>query len=1534
MSSLWGVWGAKRAMLQPMNQLKDDVDRYLLQYSQLPHLCDCQKGLKALHVGFTAIYAETDEKVWLDAYILPPMIQLTAVEDCVCGSKTLNFLLRMDRCVWEKSVKGASSIFAANLMSSMMDNMLVLEADHSHGIVMRNFNERRRNDDNITVAEMCAGGYAGWNHAMKVCESLGTSLKHVCAVEYDQDIADVYCKTWRKAKQCHNLKEFHETSMDFAYPLFICDLQMGWWLSCMADVDLDLMELSSPCQPWSSASMSKGLFVQEGWTSLSSLVVAAYMKPRAIAWEQVSSIRNHKHWPLLMKVAKKCGFELVFEIKANLLSVAPQQRDRLLMVFKQIAIDCDDRRFAFEFPKFDFRTLASFNAIQKMLGDFEDDTKITSNVLDFYLNEKLLPGQHDGKKQKIDVMSYRLRTPNDAAGCIMASYTNQHNIDISLLREKGLYGCLLHINGRIRFFTGPECATLMVPCVEFFMPSSRRLCMKIIGNSIATPHAAFIIAVSLSVISKGQYPCNNPSQLVFEVMKRRMHFGNSDVIMVDGGWVFARRSELQMYQTSLPLQIRIPPTQSEDALVETIITSGGWTIRGLADTELEARQIVHAFGIAENSISSIRRVTDKHVIVMKQPFMTPIMQINWHDSKSMHIMVVLHDKFVIIKRRDIRLIAEVFDFLVANISIRLEDYVITNVVGKKLDHQSEAVPVCMLIKGDIEDKKTWHGELPRFTKKAGVVSAEIPHGCYQAFVCALKSFGIDQFCAAWGWKIHISTPELQHEKVIIHFRREPAPFVTTTEVFHDLLIFWIMRMKFPSQGTLGNTLPVAIKFYGTVLWCGLMDPNSTVMMVNSIWDQTLNAFGMNHEIRAVVHGKWKMHDEMLVDLFHDRIARSKIHWVLPSWGGGQKDEVKLLAKNKLAGIMLSQGVEFQDVADFTEKIGSTIAPGKLMHELSLMNKPNGWHLLKEWFASLGHSIPEGNKKLEKAAMKIQQAVRKKGNFTPQRVDSSQISILADHFLRDDLTPAVILKNIIGAKSGIALIDPSEAEPWVNADKTVSKEPLACIVIGHTCPCQDPSKCTKITVPVEDAQKHPSIIAGCLHQLGDRHIIVPDSDKVHIPLEKSVIMSFTIFRDECDRQLWDSVLNNPVKTVIQILRDAFEKDFLASGPWGRSWRDEKNPSKAHDATSFQFHARVKECMVDEVLQASGRFPVYTTPKCEGKGLMPGWAVVWVKSTKKEAIVEIPKMDVVHFGLVRASKGLGVRVKQGEFEKAFKHLRPSDKAPPSVAARYLYRLQPLPLGCTPEQIQDLTESHKWKIRPVRALGQSTWLVASEVLAPSTWLSCNGKLVLVKLVEQAQQRAPPTVLAGRIAIDSQDQNNEASHKTDPWMSSQNDPWGKYNPKSIGSQSHAVDTQRSKVNHSLADPSLAKKLQDQDDKINVLQSSIADLQKAQTKTDSETKASQKDIDQKLKAIRHDVTDQMNHMSNQFSQSLKSALEKQDSQINAGFAELKSLFLQTKESNESAPKKHKPNLGKGQSKKEGGGISDTEMGASPSKEL
>ena len=1523
--------GANRAMLHDGFSAMTHIHGYLRQYSQLEYVCNCNRSVHSFHLGITSEIKCEGGVVWLDAYILPPLISLTDHLECDCDMKHQQAILTVDQRIWSEKLRGASSIFVANVYISFDEARPVLNAAHAHAILMKEFSNRTYSDNGVTTSELCAGGFAGWMHASDVCVKHGCDIRHLFAVECEQDIADTYCGTWKNARQVHDIQDWPDDMLPSNFPLFVTDLQQGWWLSLVGDIMPDILFLSAPCPPWSSASTGKGLRSSEGWVTVAALVACVYLRPKLVAWEQVAAIDKHPHWGAIKFLIQKCGFKIIVSHKNNLLTLSPQNRERLLMLLIHTHVPCEDALIErFKFPTFKLQSLISFQAMQWDVSRFQQLVQIDSKALDKYLDEKLMPKSFDGKRTRVDMMSYRIKKPWESVGCIMASYTHQHELSLDLLRSKGLFGTLLQHGEHIRFLSPIECAMLMMPCHDTFIPFNQVLHMRVIGNAISSVHAAFLLGGALMILDKGVFPCNDPCSLVVQVMKERLHFGNSRIVEIDNGWILRKTSQL-IHQRCECDELPISPTQNEPKFMRASITSGSWAIKGWIEGGMSFTVVMQAFGQEHQIGTQVKRTGDKLVIILPKPFIVPITKINWHETTTGAIMVMCKGTFVIVWRRHAPTIEALLRLIPQVTDIQTEGSCLSNVIGRAMLLHDKPPPICMLLPTGIDMSARWVRHLPSFKSQSGCITATMPRDLYQHFVCTMKAAGIDQMCAIWGWTICMSVENDNATQVDIFFRRVHCPVVLTTDNMFDLLTMWTMRLLLPpDREAFASGVHLCIRFHSSMVWEGYVERNWTFQEVNYPWMIAMNAFQKDCPIRAVVKGKWKHEDESMVDNEHDTSVR--VQWILPTHGGG-KDEIKFAAKNKLASVLLLRGVSFSDVADFVDIVTKNVSPGKLLHELSSVDKPSGWKNFSEWLSKMGHPIPQTDRHMENAVQKIQNAVRKRKDIQKQRVVASQINILPDHFRKDDGTPALILKTMIDAKSGVILLDPQDASAWINNPKPISQESLACIVIGHECPAEDTCKCRKISVPAVDGKGQPLLVAGCMHQLGTKDIIIPQDDMVTMPTEQSVIMSFTAYKDECDRDLWKAIIDNPVKVILQIVRKDFDQNFLSCGPWGRSWRCDKKSAGSDIANSFQFHARVKKEHFKTIMNLSGRGPIYMTPKSEDKGLLPGWAIVWMHSSKQDVFISMSKMPVDHAGLVRTDKGIGIRVKQDVFEQAFKFLRPSDKPPPSVAAKFLYKLQPLPAGMTSENIMEFTHSKGWTTRPLKALGSSAWLVASEKPAPQQWIGLNGTLVLVKAVEQAQQRDKPIVLAGRLETTQQNKSTEVNKGVDPWVVN-SDPWQQYQP--LSSHAGGKPLASGLQSHSVTDPSLAKRLQEQDDKIQSLQTSMQDIQKYQKHAEVNAKSYQQQLDGKLQSFRAEVGDQMTSLSSQFQASLQQALSKQDRQINAGFSELKSLFMQSRGCDEEslASKRLKGNKGKETPNevKEFAMNSDEEMGASPLK--
>ena len=1515
------------------NPIQRKVDAFLVQYSQLPHICGCNDKIHAYHLGITGVIETGEHDIFLDAYVLPPLVSFMHIDDCNCVDKHMRATIRMHQHTKSHIVDGSSAIFVANALVGVHKGVPLLDVFHEQGIVLRDFTSREKHDQ-ITSAEMCAGGFAGWLHASSVCSIRGAVMKPLFAVEWDEAICDAYCRNWKDSQKIQDLDTYHCHLQSDHYPIFLADIQMGWWLTCIGKSVLDFLFLSAPCQPWSSASSGKGLLSEDGWSSLVALVFAAYLRPKYIGWEQVSGIQKHKHWSILKSVARRCGFEFILESKCNLANISPQNRERLLVILRQAQIEAGVvEQSLFQFPSFDLKSMISFNAIMFDSSQFRSLTCVDGRTLDLYLDEKLLPKNQDGKKMKMDMMAYRLKLPCEGFGCIMASYTSQDEIDIQQLREKGLFGTLLHEHGHVRFLCGPECAVLMMPCNDTFIPQDRKLHMKILGNAIATAHAAFLIGGMIYLLGEHRHCFITPQQMVLDTLKARLHFGNSEVIRVHGGWILRRKRSSPLNMNDDPFEIPISPTLEMPKLIRTVITCGEWKITGWVDRRIDAVNVLHFFGIVDDDlIAWYLHTTDKITIVLKRPFITPLTLINWSNPSSQGIMVFCRGEFVLVQRTNDIDNQEILDMIGRNTDIKVKNMCLCSVLGKRVDEIHSPLPVSMLVSSGIDANARWHSSLPDFSHKSGCVTASLPIREYQDFVCTIKSAGIDQFCAIWGWHVRVSNTMTSSSIGFIHFQRSVEAFVLTSDTFNDMLAMWIMRLILPTGGMtdLQDPIDVSIKFYGSHLWRGFVEKSWTLELVCNTWNRTMNAFNKDCQIRNVVLGRQRQYDADIQSLVHDESKPVRIAWVMPVHGGGAKDENRFLAKNKLASLLLLKGIPFAQVTDYVEKVIKSISPGKLLHELSNGDNAKGWMSVKEYLDKMGHPVPDSDRNIEAAARKIQNAIRKRKDLPLQKITASQVNILADHFLRHDKTPAVVLKSLVDAKTGIILLDSHEAAGWINSDKHLSQDSLACIVLGHTCPCESKDRCCKVSVPIIDSQQQPALVAGCMHQLGSKPILVPHENMVDITMDQSQIMCFTIYKDECDNDFWNCVMHNPVKSVIQVLKEHCDHSFMTCSPWGRSWKHGKETSSIETASSFQFHTRVKQDCVETIMQISGRGPVYCTPKKEDKGLLEGWAVIWMKLPKRDILIEVSKTDISHAGLVRTFKGMGVRVTQKDFESSFKILRPHDKTPPSIAAKYLYKIQPLPSGMSAENVQEFTKSKGWETRPMRALGRASWLIASEQKSPAVWLGLNGKLVLVKEIPQNKQREPPVVLAGKIAIDTK-AKHDVNRGNDPWVHHSEDPWIKYLPSQHSQNGVAIASQAS-VQHSMQDPSLAKKLKEQDDRIEALQHSLKDMKKSQQQQEANNKSFQTDLEGKLKTMKTDVSEQVSNLSSQFQHSLQSALARQDTQINAGFAELKSLFMQSRGCGDASQPSKKTKVNGKPGETTVAVDSDQDMGASPLK--
>ena len=164
------------------------------------------------------------------------------------------------------------------------------------------------------------------------------------------------------------------------------------------------------------------------------------------------------------------------------------------------------------------------------------------DVRDVYLDPAFFPPARNASVGPRP-LSCRVRTPQDQADCFLAQYHAQHLLPRDLLEAKGILCSILNDNGFMRFFSAAEVASAHAANLVHFMPDNDRDAMRMLGNSLAVPQAAFVAALAVQVFAPIIQP-PDPQEVVSRVLSDRMDSLNAVVLKVEGGWLLCHRLHL------------------------------------------------------------------------------------------------------------------------------------------------------------------------------------------------------------------------------------------------------------------------------------------------------------------------------------------------------------------------------------------------------------------------------------------------------------------------------------------------------------------------------------------------------------------------------------------------------------------------------------------------------------------------------------------------------------------------------------------------------------------------------------------------------------------------------------------------------------------------------------------------------------------------------------------------------------------------------------------------------------------------------
>ena len=410
-----------------------------------------------------------------------------------------------------------------------------------------------------------------------------------------------------------------------------------------------------------------------------------------------------------------------------------------------------------------------------------------------------------------------------------------------------------------------------------------------------------------------------------------------------------------------------------------------------------------------------------------------------------------------------------------------------------------------------------------------------------------------------------------------------------------------------------------------------------------------------------------------------------------------------------------------------------------------------------------------------------------------------------------------------------------------------------------------------------------LIAGQLCNLGGKLVSAKHTQHADIELQEAYCCQFVMYRDEWEPDQWLQITQAPVRFAADTFRQSGQiKSFVS--PWARAFLCKGRPAAPLTAEIACFHARVEKDDLEAVLRSSGHNMIYAIPKQWNKQPHADYAVVWVGSSRPDA-VRAALQCCEQKGIIRNRDKFGVRVRDSHFEKLYAILQPGKSVPKRIPVNMLHRAGPFPLQAGANDICQWAAEFQWQVRVLKSLGASHWLLGSSSDPPSDCMSFNGHTILLSPVK-GRDRQAPTVQSGTLQMPTHTPA-VAKSRGDEDPLQLNDPRRSYRKGS----SAASTAPRSSPN--VLPAATVPKV--------VAGPTEASLKELRQQADERHHKAQED--RKLDTARHqsaitDLRGQIDHMSSEFARQLQHSVEslqgaqaQQMQQVMTNFDDLKQLL-------------------------------------------
>ena len=389
---------------------------------------------------------------------------------------------------------------------------------------------------------------------------------------------------------------------------------------------------------------------------------------------------------------------------------------------------------------------------------------------------------------------------------------------------------------------------------------------------------------------------------------------------------------------------------------------------------------------------------------------------------------------------------------------------------------------------------------------------------------------------------------------------------------------------------------------------------------------------------------------------------------------------------------------------------------------------------------------------------------------------------------------ICLAQVGPVARGIAIVSPSEAEPFLRKGSILSQEPLALAIVGDksaipptmlahvdvTAPC-------RCTVNQEPILADAPLALEALDVLTLKVLVYRDelggewADFVAAPIRKLVNTFPALarcFTTGCQCPAWHNVNQLPLREPIL---DVWRRQFLRNG---------FRPSTPQQAELFSVCIRIPAELMPILLTMSGTNGCYTEPRtAEGKEVLQQYVVVWAPKMPLQDLLHFKQTNPAVIGVARTGERRGLRVLADQAQRIHALLKPDVMFLPN-GPRLEFLAGPFPYGMDRAAISRALKSIAWEVKPLQPAAPvpgrgAMWILHAVAEPPESIVqTSHGEVVISRRkVPDAGPKQPLAQAIGEantLTLCGNQASAKVNPEADPWA--KNDPWRSY--QSTGSK------------------------------------------------------------------------------------------------------------------------------------------------------